>query len=184
MLLYVEELYDEAKLYTRLKLPSLISHRSISGTSYIPTSIPILESRIHQSQSLNMTVSHSHVLYWVANAYATIVLGFGINAVLRPDHALGMFEFEPPAAPAEHHLVKRLMAIYGVRDIFMGLAIYVAASFGTRKSLGWTLISTCAVALADGVICLLDGNDQWSHWGHGLMIGVLGSILLGVFDRS
>lgn len=95
-----------------------------------------------------------------------------------------MFEFEPPAAAAEHHLVKRLMAIYGVRDIFMGLAIYVAASLGTRKSLGWTLISTCAVAVADGLICLMDGHDQWSHWGHGLMIGVLGSILLGVFDRS
>lgn len=95
-----------------------------------------------------------------------------------------MFEFEPPAAAAEHHLVKRLMAIYGVRDIFMGLAIYVAASLGTRKSLGWTLISTCAVAVADGLICLMDGHDQWSHWGHGLMIRELGSILLGVFDRS
>ena len=131
-----------------------------------------------------MPLSESRALYWVSTAYAAILLGFGINALIRPDNALSMFELEPPAATADHNMVNSLMAVYGVRDIYMALAIYIAAFLGTRKSLGWTLVSTCAVGLADGVICLMDGHDQWPHWSHGLMIGVVGSLLLGIFDRA
>ncbi|KAK9545741.1 hypothetical protein V6Z77_009295 [Aspergillus fumigatus] len=46
-----------------------------------------------------------------------IPISFGINAILRPEHALTFFEFEPPVAPSGRSLVDNLMIIYGVRDI-------------------------------------------------------------------
>lgn len=48
-----------------------------------------------------------------------VPIGFGVNAILRPAHALTFFEFEPPLAPQDRSLVDSLMVVYGVRDIFM-----------------------------------------------------------------
>jgi hypothetical protein len=42
------------------------------------------------------------------------------------------------------------MVIYGARDIFVGLALYSAAYFGTRKSLGWVPTAGSGVAFVDG----------------------------------
>lgn len=81
-------------------------------------------------------ISHSPALHIVATIFATIFVGFGINAILRPLNALEFFEFPAPVSAAERRLVDGLMIIYGVRDIFMGLAIYSAAYLGNRRSLG------------------------------------------------
>lgn len=129
-----------------------------------------------------MTVSQSRALYLAATAFATLFVGFGVNAVIRPDHALTFFELKPPSAPADHRLVNSLMAVYGVRDIFMGLAIYAATFSGTARSLGWILISASAVAFADGAVCWTHGQGQWSHWSYAPIVTVVGSLLLGVFD--
>jgi len=58
------------------------------------------------------------------------------------------------------------MVVYGVRDIFWGLAIYIAAHFGDRKALGWTLVAGSAVAFADGAVCWANGKGEWNHWGY------------------
>jgi hypothetical protein len=108
-----------------------------------------------------------------------VPIAFGINAILRPAHALTFFEFEPPLAPADRSLVDSLMVVYGVRDIFMGLAIYAAGFLGTRKSLGWTLIATSAVAVADGAVCWAQGRGQWNHWGYAPVVAVIGGLLVG-----
>lgn len=131
-----------------------------------------------------MTLSQSPVLRFAASAFATIFAGFGINAILRPDHALTFFEFEPPVGAADHKMVKSLMVVYGIRDIFMGLAIYANGYFGTRQALGWTLISASAVAFADGAVCWTHGAGQWNHWGYAPVIGMVGSLIIGTFDRS
>ena len=117
-------------------------------------------------------------LLLAAHAFATIFTAFGINAILRPSHALTFFEFSPPASTADAKLVDSLMAVYGARDIFMGLAIYAAAFFGTKKSLGWTLIAASGVAVADGLVCYSHGQGEWNHWGYAPMITVVGSLLL------
>ena len=129
-----------------------------------------------------MAPSQSVALQLAAHAFATIFVGFGINAILRPKHALTFFEFAPPTAPNDAKMVESLIAIYGARDIFMGLAIYSAALFGTNKSLGWTLIAASGVAAADGAICYLHGQGEWNHWGYAPMITVVGVVLLGLFD--
>ncbi|KAH1487986.1 hypothetical protein LV164_008190 [Aspergillus fumigatus] len=108
-----------------------------------------------------------------------IPISFGINAILRPEHALTFFEFEPPVAPSDRSLVDNLMIIYGVRDIFMGLAIYAAGFLGTRKSLGWTLIATSAVAFVDGAVCWSQGHGQWNHWGYAPVLAIIGGLLVG-----
>lgn len=131
-----------------------------------------------------MALSQSSVLHLAATAFGTIFIGFGINAIIRPDHALTFFEFAPPVGITDHQLVDSLMAVYGIRDIFMGLAIYAATFYGTSKSLGWTLISASAVAVGDGVVCWSHGQGEWNHWGYAPMITVVGSLLLGIFDRA
>lgn len=97
-----------------------------------------------------------------------------------PDHALTFFEYEPPAGAADRKMVHGLMAVY----IFMGLAIYPSAYFGTHQALGWILISASAVAFADGAVCWTHGESQWNHWGYAPVIGVVGSLILGIFDRT
>ncbi|KAJ5198863.1 hypothetical protein N7491_000570 [Penicillium cf. griseofulvum] len=130
-----------------------------------------------------MPLSNSVALRLAASAIATIFVGFGVNAILRPDHALTFFEFKPPTSVVDKQMVESLMAVYGVRDIFMGIAIYVASYFGTRSSLGWILLAASSVAFADGVVCWTHGLGQWNHWGYAPMVAVTGSLLLGVFDH-
>ena len=66
-----------------------------------------------------------------------------------------------------------------------GVVIYIAACFGDRKTLGWIVIATSCVALADGAICWIQqGKGQWNHRGYVPMLIGLGSVLLGTFDRA
>ncbi|KAF4628985.1 hypothetical protein G7Y89_g9165 [Cudoniella acicularis] len=106
-------------------------------------------------------LSQSLTLRIAASVFATLFIGFGINALLNPTHALTFFEMAPPSSPYDKTVVDALMAVYGVRDIFMGVAIYAAAYYGESKSLGWIVLSGSAVAFADGAIWLEGGvNDK------------------------
>ena len=131
-----------------------------------------------------MAISQSPFLNLAASVFATIFVGFGVNAILRPDNALTFFEWEAPTAASDKSLVDNLMVIYGVRDIFMGLAMYSAAYFGNRKALGLILIAGSGVAFADGVVCWNQGKGEWNHWGYAPMLTVVGSLLLGILDRA
>jgi hypothetical protein len=130
------------------------------------------------------TLSQSPVLPIIANVFGTISIGFGINAILRPVSALSFFEFQPPASAADRKLVDDLMVVYGVRDIFWGLVIYIAAHFGNSKALGWILIAGSGVAFADGAVCYANGKGEWNHWGYAPMMAAVGGVLLGLLDRS
>jgi len=131
-----------------------------------------------------MAISQSPFLHIAASAIATIFIGFGVNAILRPDNALTFFEWETPTTASDKTLVGSLMTVYGVRDIFTGLAIYATAYFGNRKALGWILIAGSGVAFADGVVCWNQGKGEWNHWGYAPMLTVVGSLLLGILDRA
>ena len=116
-----------------------------------------------------------------STAIGTIFIGFGINALLRPQHALTFFEFDDPvpAPDAVKTLINNLMLIYGVRDIFMGLVIYIAGIWGDKKVLGGTLLATSAVAFADGAVCWMNGAGEWNHWGYAPMVAGVGGLVLG-----
>lgn len=126
--------------------------------------------------------SQSPSLRIAANVIATIFVGFGINAIFRPRNALTFFEFQPPSSAADKKMVDSLMTVYGARDIFMGLAIYSAAFFGDRKTLGWILLAGSGVAFVDGAVCWNHGKGEWGHWSYAPLVTVLGSLLLGVLD--
>ncbi|GLB39384.1 putative protein with domain of unknown function (DUF4267) [Lyophyllum shimeji] len=128
-------------------------------------------------------LSQSSFLVLAATVFATIFVGFGVNAILRPENALEFFEFQPPAAASDKKVVDGLMVVYGARDIFMGLAMYSAAYFGNRKSLGWILIAGSAVAFVDGAVCrVYVGKGEWNHWSYAPMLTAVGSVLVGVLD--
>ena len=128
--------------------------------------------------------SQSPYLPTIAKVLAVIPIGFGINAILRPGSALAVFEFEPPASAADQKLVDSLMVLYGARDIFMGIAMFATAFFGSRKALGWVLVAGSAVAFVDGAVCRDQiGRGEWNHWGYLPILLTLGVLLLGVLDR-
>lgn len=127
-----------------------------------------------------MAISQSPFLRIAASAIATITVAFGVNAILRPDHALTFFEWEAPTTPSDKNLVDNLMVVYGVRDIFMGLAVYSTVYFGNRKALGWILIAGSGVAFADGLVCWNQGKGEWNHWSYAPILLVVGSLLLGI----
>jgi hypothetical protein len=123
-------------------------------------------------------MSNAFYLRIAASIIATLFIGFGINALLNPASALSFFELQYSTISPERKVVDVLLAAYGVRDIFMGLAMYIAAYFGDRRVLGWTTVAAGAVAGADGGICkFMIGRGEWKHWGHGLMEVVLGAVL-------
>lgn len=116
----------------------------------------------------------------ISTVFATVFVGFGVNAILRPTNALEFFELTAPTEPAARDLVEALLAVYGVRDVFMGLAIYASAYFGSRKALGWIVISGSAVAFADGAVCrVYAGTGEWNHWGYAPALTVVGGLLAG-----
>lgn len=127
-----------------------------------------------------MRLSQSSTVRLIATALATPFIGFGINAIFNPDGALAIFEL--PSPPADRVLVDSLMAVYGIRNIFIGFAIYAASFLGTSRSLGWTLIGASVVAFGDGAICSTHGHGQWGHWQYAPVFAVLGSVILGAFD--
>lgn len=131
-----------------------------------------------------MPLSNASYLPHIANLFGTIFIAFGVNAIVRPTTALTFFEYySPPSNATDGAMVDSLMAIYGVRDIFMGAAIYAASFTGTKKSLGWTLILASLVAYADGYITLqAHGTGQWGHWGYAPFLTGLGCVLLGACD--
>ncbi len=125
-------------------------------------------------------LSQSPILPLAASIFATIFVGFGINGITRPENALEFFEFEPPASAADKKLVDGLMIVYGARDVLMGLAIYSAAYFGDRKTLGCILIAASGMAFVDGAVCRTQvGRGEWNHWGYAPVMAAVGIASLG-----
>ncbi|CAG8971573.1 hypothetical protein HYALB_00009222 [Hymenoscyphus albidus] len=129
-------------------------------------------------------LSKSNILLIASTAMATISLGFGINAILNPSNALSFFEFDYPTDPPTQKLIDNLMIIYGVCDIFWGIAMYAPAYYGDRKSLGWICLAGSGVAFADGAVCFAAGKGEWGHWGYAPALTAIGSMLLGIFDKA
>ncbi|KAL9108110.1 MAG: hypothetical protein Q9227_007085 [Pyrenula ochraceoflavens] len=139
--------------------------------------------------SSSSSLSTSPALPLIASLFGTIFLGFGVNAMLRPRSGLSFFPFSYPLDPTSHHLIDALMIVYGARDIFMGIAINVAAYLArggegagkARTVLGWVLVAGSAVAGVDGaVVKAYAGDGQWNHWGYAPVLTVTGGLLLGV----
>ncbi|PGH18782.1 hypothetical protein AJ79_00195 [Helicocarpus griseus UAMH5409] len=129
-----------------------------------------------------MPISQHPGLRIAANVFAAMGIGFGINAFLRPEHALTFFEWEAPTSLPEKQLVRNLLYIYGIRDIFEGLAVIIASVYGTRRSLGWTLMALSFVAVGDGIVCKSSGKGEWGHWSYAPILSAVGGALIGWFD--
>jgi hypothetical protein len=128
-------------------------------------------------------LSQSPWLRILAAIFATIWLGFGINALIRPRNAFEVFEFPLPASVADQKVIDGLMIIYGARDVFMGVAVYLTTYYGSRPALGWILIAGSSVAFVDGAVCFfLLGRGQWNHWGYAPVLAAVGGSLLGILD--
>ena len=82
-------------------------------------------------------------------------------------------------SPSAKNLVHNLVSLYGVKDIFVGVVIYITAHFVDRKTLGCTLIAASGVAFADGLICWNQGRGEWHHRSYVPMLIANGSICSG-----
>ncbi|GAA6050844.1 hypothetical protein JCM3770_005735 [Rhodotorula araucariae] len=110
---------------------------------------------------------------------ATLFIGFGVNALARPWHAITFFGLDLPSQPAASRAVHALIVAYGARDVFMGASMYVAALYGGRRPLGYTTLAAAAVAAADGVACVVaQTGAEWQHWGYAPGVALAGVALL------
>lgn len=129
-------------------------------------------------------LSQSPILRIASTVFGTIFVGFGLNAILRPENALSFFELDYPTTLAEKTLADKLLIVYGARDVFMGLVVYITAYYGSRQPLGWTLLAASGVAYVDGAVCRINGHGEWNHWGYAPILSVVGGLLLGMLDRK
>lgn len=73
------------------------------------------------------------------------------------------------------------MLLFGVKDVFMGVAIWSATLAGTRRSAGLILLAAGAAAGVDGWVVKQEaGTGEWGHWGYGSVMGVLGAVMAGL----
>jgi hypothetical protein len=113
----------------------------------------------------------------VSAIIGTIPLGFGVNALIRPEHAITFFN-NSSYPTINRELVAALLMIYGIRDIFMGIAIYATAYYGSRRALGWIMLAGAACAGVDGLASQVHlGGGAWDHWGYAPVLAVLGLAL-------
>jgi hypothetical protein len=134
--------------------------------------------------STTTQLSQSTALLVAANVIGAIWVGFGVFDLLDPAQGLTFFEFPLPLLPNEAAQTKSLVNVIGVRDIFIGFAIFATAYLSNRTALGWILIGASLEAFADGVVCFQHGKGEWNHWGYAPMLTVVGALLLGVADRK
>ena len=128
-------------------------------------------------------VSQSAYLRFAAYAIGAMCVLAGVDALVRPHHALSLFHLDAPATAGEQRLAGALMAVVGVRDMFTGTGTLAAARFGSPNALGWALLASCVFAVADGAICWrVVGHGQGGHWGFVPVAGGLGVLLLGALD--
>jgi len=109
--------------------------------------------------------------------YGAVFIGFGINIIFRPASGLSFFEWQYPIDPTARELIDRTMLIYGARDIFMGVALWIAAALGSRRVAGAMLIAASAVAAVDGFACM-NGEVEWGHWGYAPVLTVIGVLVM------
>jgi hypothetical protein len=144
------------------------------------------------NQSQKATIKGAPSLFssqarWIGTAayvFGTIWVGFGINALVRPDEAITFFEIEAPTVVSSKVFFDVIMAVYATRDIFVGLALYASELYGSRKATGLILLASSALAYADGVICkVIVGKGEWNHWGYAPMITAVGVLAVGALDN-
>ena len=110
-------------------------------------------------------LSHQNLIT-IAYIFSASSFAFGLNALFNREYALTFFGFDYPHIDDPHRaLVDTLMLVYGVRDIYMGLALLAAASYKHLKVIGWLTLATGGIAVADGAICWnIAGEGYWGHW--------------------
>lgn len=130
-------------------------------------------------------ISKSPILKPIAYLFTICSFGFGFNAILNPTGAISYFGFDyPKQYEPNKTIVDALMLIYGIRDIYMGLAMLAATYYGHSKIIGWLALATGSIAVGDGAICYyISGSGQWNHWPLSPVIFIIGAAFLGMFDR-
>ena len=191
---------DDPKVLPRVFLPSWAPAKTkVRGTAALLFRPPHVISKSILQPALwnyinNMMLSTLPYLELVANLYATIFISFGILPFINPAMTLSFFELPYPQSsskspttadgpPDAKKTMDAVLIVYGVRDIFMGAAIYAAALCGTRQALGWIVVAAGCVAFTDGAVCkFMVGKGQMNHWSYAPVLVVLGGVMLGAFD--
>jgi hypothetical protein len=129
-----------------------------------------------------MPLSQHGAIPYLASFFGTIFLGFGFNYLFNPKEAfISSFGFPYPNDPKDASVIDSFCALFGAKDLFMGVAIFSAAWLGTRSSLGLILVMASVCAGIDGVVVNRQvGHGEWNHWGYGSAVGVLGLVSLGL----
>lgn len=122
----------------------------------------------------------TRIIPLIATLFGTITLGFGLNYLIRPYAAFETFGLPYVSNAADQEIVNSFCRLFGVKDVFMGVSLYTAVLFGSRRTLATLLLAVGLGAMADGAIVKAHaGTGEWNHWGYGSVVvvfGVLGSL--------
>jgi hypothetical protein len=141
-----------------------------------------------------MAFTSNEYLPIAAGVIATIFTGFGINAMVNPQGGLTFFELQYPsqATVKDREVLSKfklaidtLSVVYGIRDVFIGVAMYATVLFGSKEALGWICVAAGLTAGVDGAVCkFMVGKGEMNHWGYAPMVIGLGLLLLGAADGT
>lgn len=133
--------------------------------------------------SIMPRLSTMPILRYLSTMFGAIFLGFGLTYMLYPHVGYSLFGFSSePTSSTDWEVMKRVMVLFGAKDLFLGAAIVASTWFGTRRSTGLILLAASACAGVDGyVVGKESGTNHWNHWGYGSVMGMIGMVMAGLF---
>ncbi|PVI01687.1 hypothetical protein DM02DRAFT_613493 [Periconia macrospinosa] len=127
--------------------------------------------------------STSPILYNFAGVMIAMPLGLGLAGLINPANGFKLFNFGVPNNSEARKLGTNMMLFWVSRDLFMAAVSAAAWLNGDRKTLGWTYLAGCGVAISDGIMS--QRQIEKDAWKHVMWLPVIISIaggLLGWWD--
>ncbi|CAH0045066.1 unnamed protein product [Clonostachys solani] len=89
----------------------------------------------------------------------------GINALLRPGHALSLMGFPSPPEAGGRKLSHSLVQMMASRNISMSLTTITLWFVADQETLGYLMLAQAPIALIDGFISRWQVEGmEWGHW--------------------
>ncbi|CZR35738.1 uncharacterized protein FPRO_00139 [Fusarium proliferatum ET1] len=111
-----------------------------------------------------------------------MIVGLGLNAILRPNDHLQRLEFPIPTEPLAKKFSLALMRIWGIRNITVGVLISIIWTIGDENLMAKALSAALAMPITDGFVSrIIIGGGETQHWVFPPLLVVMIVGLFGYF---
>jgi hypothetical protein len=122
---------------------------------------------------------HPAVPYVSSVLSGGVLLGFGLTYILYPRLGYSYLRLSfVPSNFAEWEVIEHMMFLSGAKDVFIAVVIFASMWFGTDWSFGIISMGYGANSILDGWLLKEVRTNDWSQWGYGSFMVLVGAMNL------